>query len=217
MTCQTWRRAPVKYAELEDSLGRLPAVDKVRVVGENGHIAEVHVLAVPGKPAKQIVRDVQSLAMAAFGLAVDRRVISVVQIQDDQISQVHRPSILDIAETTKGNHVELCVSLGWHGEVFRGASTGPLSLETRPRLVGEATLKALEQALNGDVALALSNIETIAIGPRTISIAGGGDGDERRGTHADRFGDGWNRSGCRRGSSGSRRCESSHPPPLAVT
>ena len=161
----------MKYAELEDSLGRLPAVDKVRVVGENGHIAEVHVLAVPGKLAKQIVRDVQSLAMAAFGLAVDRRVISVVQIQDDQISQVHRPSILDIAETTKGNHVELCVSLGWHGEVFRGASTGPLSLETRPRLVGEATLKALEQALNGDVALALSNIETIAIGPRTISIA----------------------------------------------
>ncbi len=29
----------------------------------------------------------------------------------------------------------------------------------------------MEQALNGDVALALSHIETIAIGPRTISIA----------------------------------------------
>ena len=37
--------------------------------------------------------------------------------------------------------------------------------------MGEATLKALEQALNGDVALALSNIETVAVGPRNIALA----------------------------------------------
>lgn len=163
--------AQVKYSELEDSLGRLPDVDAVRVVGDNGHVAEVHVLAVPGKPAKQVVRDVQSLAMAAYGLAVDRRVISVVQIQDDQITQVDRPSILDIAETPNGNFIEISVSLGWRSEVFRGASTGPASAETRPRLVGEATLKGLEQALNGDVALALSNIETVTVGPRTVALA----------------------------------------------
>ncbi len=161
----------MKYAELEDSLGRLPTVESVRVVGDNGHVAEVHVLAVPGKPAKQIVRDVQSLAMAAYGLSVDRRVISVVQLQDDQISQVHRPSILDITETADGNHLEIAVSLGWHSEVYSGASTGPQSLETRPRLVGEATLRALEHALNGDVALALANIENVPVGPRTITLA----------------------------------------------
>ena len=161
----------MKYTELEESLGRLPTVDAVRVVADNGHVAEVHVLAVPGKPPKQIVRDVQSLAMAAYGIAVDRRVISVVQIQDDQIGQVHRPSILDIAETAEGNHLEISVSLGWHSEVFRGAATGPQSLETRPRLVGEATLRALEQALNGDVALALSNIDNVTVGPRTIALA----------------------------------------------
>jgi hypothetical protein len=146
-------------------------VDAVRVVGNNGHVEEVHVLAIPGKPAKQVVRDVQSLAMAAYGLAVDRRVISVVQIQNDQITQVHRPSILDISETPNGNFVEISVSLGWHSEVFRGASTGPMSSETRPRLVGEATLKALEQALNGDVTLALSNIENVTVGPRTICLS----------------------------------------------
>ena len=161
----------MKYSDLEETLGRLPTVDRVRVVGSNGHIAEVHVLAAPDKPAKQIVRDVQSVAMAAFGLSVDRRVISVVQMQDDQIAQVHRPSILDIAEEPDGNHLKVSVSLGWHSEVYRGAATGPMSLETRPRLVGEATLKALEHAVNGDVAMALSNIETVSLGPRTISLA----------------------------------------------
>lgn len=161
----------MKYTELEDTLGRLPTVDAVKVVGNNGHVAEVHVLASPGKPAKQIVRDVQSLAMAAFGLNVDRRVISVVQIEDDQITQVHRPSILDISETVQGNHLQLSVSLGWHSEVYRGASTGPQSVETRPRLVGEATLRALEQAVKGDVAMALSNIESVTVGPRTVALA----------------------------------------------
>ena len=139
----------MQYSELEETLGRLPMVDRVRVVGSNGHIAEVHVLAAPDKPAKQIVRDVQSVAMAAFGLSVDRRVISVVQMQDDQIAQVHRPSILDIAEEPDGNHLKVSVSLGWHSEVYRGATTGPMSVETRPRLVGEATLKALEHAVSG--------------------------------------------------------------------
>ena len=161
----------MKYTELQESLGRLPSVDAVKVVGDNGHIAEVHVLATPGKPAKQIVRDVQSLAMAAFGLSVDRRVVSVVQIDDDQITQVHRPSILDIDETPAGNHLEVSVSLGWQSEVYRGTATGPQSLETRPRLVGEATLKALEEAVNGDVAMALANIESVSIGPRTIALA----------------------------------------------
>ena len=161
----------MKYLELEETLGRLPSVDAVKVVGSNGHITEVHVLAEPGKPAKQIVRELQSLAMTAFGLSVDRRVVSVVQIDDDQITPVHRPSILEIQESPAGNRLEVAVSLGWRSEVYRGSATGPQSLETRPRLVGEATLKAMEQALNGDVAMALANIENVTLGARTISLA----------------------------------------------
>jgi hypothetical protein len=41
---------------------------------------EVHVLATPAKPAKQVVRDVQSVAMATFNLDLDRRIVSVVQL-----------------------------------------------------------------------------------------------------------------------------------------
>ncbi|NOY56424.1 MAG: hypothetical protein GXP34_10620, partial [Actinobacteria bacterium] len=54
----------MKYRELEEALCLLPTVDAVRIVGDNGRVAEVHVLAAPAKPPKQVVRDVQSLAMA---------------------------------------------------------------------------------------------------------------------------------------------------------
>src|SRR4051812_49971561 len=67
--------------DLEDALRSLPGVQAVSVVTSGtGEPTEVHVLAVPGKAAKQVVRDVQSLAMAGFGVDIDHRIVSVVQL-----------------------------------------------------------------------------------------------------------------------------------------
>lgn len=161
----------VRYQDLQETLSRLPSVEAVRVVESNGHITEVHVLGTPGKLPKQIVRDVQSLAMAAFGVAVDRRSVSVVQLEHDQLVPAERPSIEEIAEVPAGSRVECQVKLLWHNEMFAGSSSGPASQETRARLVGEATLKALEKAVGGDVAFALANIDRISIGPRRVILA----------------------------------------------
>src|SRR3954453_20182921 len=68
--------------EVERELCRLPEVNAARIVeDEIGRPVEVHILASREKHAKQIVRDVQSVAMATFGLELDRRVVSVVQLE----------------------------------------------------------------------------------------------------------------------------------------
>lgn len=41
---------------------------------------EIHVLASQEKSPKTLTRDIQSAAMAAFGVAVDYRIISIAQI-----------------------------------------------------------------------------------------------------------------------------------------
>jgi hypothetical protein len=70
--------------DLEESIRQIPGVRAVSVVTDGrAQPTEVHVLAAPGKPAKQIVRDVQSLAMAQFDIDLDHRIVSVVQIEDD--------------------------------------------------------------------------------------------------------------------------------------
>jgi hypothetical protein len=56
------------YRELEETLARLPSVNAVRVAGDRDRVREVHVLAAPDKAAKQVVRDVQTLALARFGV-----------------------------------------------------------------------------------------------------------------------------------------------------
>ena len=48
----------------EDIIKSLPGIETVRVITDGGEPSEVHVLAQPGKPAKQLVRDIQSVAQA---------------------------------------------------------------------------------------------------------------------------------------------------------
>src|SRR5437764_15375091 len=68
--------------EVEKELCRVPEVSAARIVeDEIGRPVEVHILSSRDKHAKQIVRDVQSVAMATFGLELDRRLVSVVQLE----------------------------------------------------------------------------------------------------------------------------------------
>lgn len=161
----------MKQRELEETLCRLPTVDAVRIVGDNGTVSEIHVLASPGKTAKQVVRDVQSLAMASFGLTIDRRIISVVQIENEEIGQKERAAIIEIKEVPEGTRLQVSVTLGWQNEMFVGEANGPSAAATRLRLVGEATLDALERAIGDDIALALAAVETPMVGNRPVAVA----------------------------------------------
>ena len=73
--------------EFEDELKRLPGIIAASVVtGPDAVPNEIHVLAEPGKPPKQVVRDVQSFAMLKLGLDIDHRIVSVVQIGADEFA-----------------------------------------------------------------------------------------------------------------------------------
>ena len=156
--------------ELEETLARLPSVRAVRIAVDRDRVREVHVLAAPEKAAKQVVRDVQTLAMARFGIDIDRRVISVVQIGPDRIGpDDRRPVILGVHEAPEGARTTVSVSLRWHNEEYVGSATGPAAASARLRLVGEAALRAIESIID-DEALALDAVGSPAIGMRTVIV-----------------------------------------------
>ncbi|MEA2486832.1 MAG: hypothetical protein QOF16_486 [Actinomycetota bacterium] len=68
---------------LEDELRRVPGVRSARIVGADAP-SEIHIVATRERSPKQVVRDVQSLASAGFGIAIDHRIVSVVQLEDDE-------------------------------------------------------------------------------------------------------------------------------------
>lgn len=158
------------YRELEDTLARLPSVNAVRVAGEGDEVREVHVLAAPDKAAKQVVRDVQTLALARFGITVDRRAISVVQIGPERLTpEDDRPAIMGVHEIPEGARTTVVVTMRWHNEEYVGTATGPAAPSARLRLVGEAALRAVETII-GDEALALDAIGAPGIGMRKVIV-----------------------------------------------
>jgi hypothetical protein len=71
--------------EFEEALRQIPGVRAVSVVtGPDAVPTEIHVVASHTKGAKQVVRDVQSLAIASYDLDIDHRIISVVQFDDGE-------------------------------------------------------------------------------------------------------------------------------------
>jgi hypothetical protein len=80
------------FRELEQEICRIPEVSAARIVANaEGIPVEVHILAAPTKLAKQVVRDVQSVALAAFGVELDRRTISVVQLEGSTLRLAPTP------------------------------------------------------------------------------------------------------------------------------
>lgn len=159
--------------ELEETLSRLDSVDAVRVVADGDRVAEVHILAAASKPPKQVVRDVQSLAMARYGTNIDRRVISVVQLAAQAMAAqaTSRPQLTDIRDQADGPRTTVSVSLAWQNGQHTGEATGPIAASARLRLVGEATLDALDQLFINLPPLVLDSIGISSVGMRRVAIA----------------------------------------------
>jgi hypothetical protein len=159
--------------EFEETIAQLEAVEAARVVRKGGRVVELHVLAAPAKSPKQVARDIQSLAMARYGVNIDRRVISVVQLAADSIKQrtLQRPALMRVREQSDNTRSTVTVTLAWQNGEHVGSATGPDAESARLRLIGEATLHAIESIFADTPPLALDAIGTASIGMRTALIA----------------------------------------------
>jgi len=166
-------------SEIEEALAQVSEIRAARVVtSSDGLIDEIHVLALPSKAPKQLVRDIESTLMAAFGIAVDHKKISIAQLGQESVPVTAesakakaRAQIKNINVEVAGVYVNISVALELEGEVFTGRATGPASRTGRERLVAEATLDAIAQYLQGAFTFALEDVEIIRLGRESIACA----------------------------------------------
>jgi len=173
--------------ELEDALRHIQGVKAASVVtGPDAVPTEVHVLASPGKPAKQVVRDVQSLALARYDIDIDHRIVSVVQMGDDDVrapeeapvaaiglsvtpdEAIARPAIAAIMVRSGKGETEASVTLTAGDQLFEGHSQGPAGQTHRARLVAIATLDALAELLGQPCEVESSTV--VATGTREVAM-----------------------------------------------
>jgi hypothetical protein len=163
---------------VEAEIRRLPDVAAVRVVTDDlSRPVEVHVLAHTGKHAKQVVRDVQSVALASFNLEIDRRIVSVVQLApnggSNSASEVPRgPArvrVLGIQASTVDLRTSIRVTLE-ADEQATGYGEGAAAPTIRPRLVAAATLDALRQLDDAASRFDVVGAEITRLGTQDVAL-----------------------------------------------
>jgi len=167
-------RTRISMDEIESALSRIPSVTAARVVSSpSGRIAEVHVLARRDRAPKQLVRDVQSVVLASFGVEIDYRTVSVVQLDDpltegDSTNQTPRVALLRLNSDVKGHSSEIRVHVSAGGDEQGGTVSGPASAGMR--LVARAVVQAVS-SLVGDSALDVDFADVLPAGEYSVAVA----------------------------------------------
>ena len=163
---------------IETEIGRLPEVVACRIVADAvGRPLEVHVLAHPGKHPKQVVRDVQSVAFASFGVEIDRRIVSVVQLapaglagRDGTATATSRIGIGSIQSQLEGRRATIRITLSSGGQEATGFAEGSSAAATRLRLLSSATLDALRQLDDAAEAVELEDASMARAGGHDVVL-----------------------------------------------
>jgi hypothetical protein len=167
-----------ELADIEKELCRLPAVNAARIVtDEIGRPKELHILASAEKSPKQIARDVQSVAMASFGMEIDHRIISVVQLDRGHLEPIVAPvgrarvSIGAISSEQRGmrNHARVTLRRGDDETV--GLAEGSIAESSRNRAVAQATLEALRQLVPAAESADVETAACVRLGTREVAVA----------------------------------------------
>lgn len=158
----------------------LQGVVSARVVARpGGDIEEVHMLTTDQIRPKQTVRNVESALLAQLDLNVDHRKISVAQTSDANPPELPAP-VLPVqimpeptasqsrllfyshhVETERSNQVKHRVEVEWLGDSYVGEARSADLPRPKLEAVAQATLEAVEKALQ----------EKLADGRRAVTLA----------------------------------------------
>lgn len=152
---------PIAYffaPDLERELNLLDSVTSAKVLCTGSMIDEIHIVAPRDRLPKKIVRDVESLLLVRFGIRVDHRCISVVQLDHMQTTypQHMRPLIQNV--TRENGSVRVTLAIG--DEILYGQAE-LRDDHDESLIVARAVVHAIEQLLQTPGVLTILNTQVV--------------------------------------------------------
>ncbi|MGI6643897.1 MAG: hypothetical protein ACOX3V_07910 [Bacillota bacterium] len=162
----------VPVSEYESVLKRVRDVITARVVAAaDGSIEEVHILAGAGRAVKYIVRDVESSIIAAFGVPLDRRKISVAQIGQSAASRdSKRVQLVKVEIISEADGAQVVVHLKWAGKEVSGCERGTPTPRNWLVLAASATMKALSEYVMPEVSFHLQDVTVAQVKSLRVAL-----------------------------------------------
>ncbi len=178
-------------SQAETALKSLRDVEGVSIQTDGDEIRELHVLTRSKRPAKQIVRDVQTLLLTRFNRSIDHRVVSVAYANPERETReverfpgpaIHEAPLSAPAPAEErirfegvnlfvtGPRASAQVELRWKGVPRIGSAAGVSARDAAHDLVAAATVAALQEFLEDDLALGVEHAEISRIGAQSVAI-----------------------------------------------
>lgn len=173
---------PAQRAEVEGALAALPGMVAVRLVpGFERPVDELHALVVEDRAPKQVVRDIQSVLYTRFDLSIDHRVVSVVQLaEDDPLTghdddgDVTPPRValtrVSMTQSTTDASVSVVVTDD-EGVEHVGTVTCDVTAASQRHAAGNATMQAVADLVVPSTALTLTGIDEVSCGGVDVVLA----------------------------------------------
>ena len=176
--------------DAENGIRGLADVEDAKILVEDGEVREVHVISSSRKPAKLIVKDVVGLIWTRYNRRIDHRIVGVVRVraQGNGAPKLETRPVIDepapvpddasrirfgsVNLYLDGARAQAQVELRWKGLLRMGSASGWCSREGAQRLVAAATLAALQEFLDDDVALGVEGVNVIRMGGQEVAIVG---------------------------------------------
>lgn len=142
---------PAVRTAAEEFLQRLPGVDAARIVpGDRRAVEQVHVLATTEASPKMIVRDVETVLSTRFGILIDRRVVSVAQLDLTTFSADQAETAASAAPTRRGRPILDGVTV----DTRRDSTSVTVELHTTDGQTLTGTTAARQGAMRAGLAVA---------------------------------------------------------------
>jgi hypothetical protein len=179
----------------EAAIRTLRDVEGASIQADGDDIREIHVLTSSKRPAKQIVRDVQTLLLTRFNQPIDHRVVSVAYtdptappapepnasrepeaepaeaiVSDAPAAAEDRIRFVSANVYVSGSRVQAQVELRWRGAPRMGSASGWSTREGAHRLVATATITAIQEYLQEGLAVSLDGIDFVRLGRQLVAV-----------------------------------------------
>lgn len=136
------------FQSFQDIITKIQGVTHAKVVSDGENLQEVHIIAGTSRAAKQIVRDIESTLLAIFGYRIDRKIVSIAQIDTDEAKKsLNRIIYQGISVHTEDNNVECEVRLSCGDEEFVSTKRAISTNVNRKKVVARATIAAIEKII----------------------------------------------------------------------
>jgi len=156
---------------LEQQLIQIRGVISAQVVtSSDGEIGEVHILAASERPPKQLVRDIESLALLHFKKKIDYRKISIVQLEGRRVTALNRIQLKNVQCQPESTPPQWAVTLEYERRLLLGEWQGDTSV-SEAEGAAEATLRALQELVGPAMQFALKEAKLTQMDGGSVVIA----------------------------------------------